>query len=57
MSFSDLETLHHIFEIEQTQILQSLALAVLKTPYAEYLISSCSNFIDYEAKIVWYTLH
>ena len=30
MSLSELETLHHLCELEQTQILQSLALAVLK---------------------------
>ena len=34
ISLSGLETLHHIYEPERTQILQSLALAVLKTPYA-----------------------
>ena len=32
MSFSELETLHQLCELERTQILQSLALAVLKTP-------------------------
>ena len=30
MSLSELETLHHLCEQERTQILQSLALAVLK---------------------------
>ena len=30
MSLSELETLHHLYEIERTQTLQSLALAVLK---------------------------
>ena len=29
-SLSELETLHHLCELERTQILQSLALAVLK---------------------------
>ena len=49
MSFPVLETLHTLCELERTQILQSLALAVLKTPYAEYLLSgNRSNFIDYE---------
>ena len=38
MSLSELETLHHLCEIERTQILQSIALAVLeKKPYAEHL--------------------
>ena len=37
---SELETLHQLCELERTQILQSLALAVLKIPYAEYLLSS-----------------
>ena len=34
MSFSELETLHQQCELERNQILQSLALAVLKIPYA-----------------------
>ena len=55
MSLSGLETLDHLFELERTQILQSLALAVLKIPYAGYLLSSNrSNFIDYERNILWY---
>ena len=33
-SLFELETLHHLFELEQTQILQSLAIAVLKIPNA-----------------------
>ena len=37
MSLSELETLHQLCELERTQILQSLALAVLKIPYAGYL--------------------
>ena len=37
MSLSELETLHQICELERIQILQSLALAVLKIPYAGYL--------------------
>ena len=36
MSLSELETLHQLCELERTQILQSLALAVLKIPYAGY---------------------
>ena len=39
MSLSELETLHQLCELERTQILQSLALAVLKIPYAGYLLS------------------
>ena len=38
MSLSELETLHHLCELELTQILQSLAIAVLKIPYAGYLL-------------------
>ena len=34
MTLSELETLHQLCELERTQILQSLALAVLKIPYA-----------------------
>ena len=30
MSVSELETIHHLCELERTQTLQSLALAVLK---------------------------
>ena len=51
----ELETLHQLCEFERTQILQSLALAVLKKSYAGYLISGKrSNFIDYEENILWY---
>ena len=39
MSLSELETLHQLGELEGTQILQSLALAVLKIPYAGHLLS------------------
>ena len=53
MSLSELETLHQLCELERTQILQSLALAVLKIPYAVYLSSGIrSNFIDYEGNIL-----
>ena len=52
MSLSDLETLHQLCELERTQILQSLALAVLKIPYAGYLLSgNRSIFLDYEGNI------
>ena len=39
MSLSELETLHKLCELERTQFLQSLALAVLKIPYAGFLSS------------------
>ena len=49
MSLSELKTLHLLGELERTQILQSLAFAVLKTPYAGYLLSgSRSNFKENE---------
>ena len=55
MPISELETLHHFCELERTQILQSFALAVLKIPYARYLLSgNRSNFLDYEGKILWF---
>ena len=55
MSLTELETLHQLCELERTQILQSLALAVLKIPYAGYLLSgNKSIFIDYERNILWY---
>ena len=55
MSLSELETLHQLCELERTQILQSLALAVLKIPYGGYFLSgNRSNFIDYEGNILWY---
>ena len=55
MSLSELETLHQLCEIERTQILKSLALAVLKIPYAGYLLSgNRSNFVDYEGNILWF---
>ena len=51
MSLSELETLHHLCELERTQILQSLALAVFKILYAGYLLSSNRfSFLDYEEK-------
>ena len=55
MSLSELETLHQLCELERTQILLSIPLAVLIIPYAGYLLSSNrSNFIDYEGNILWY---
>ena len=55
MSLSELETLHQLCELERKQILQSLALAVLKIPYAGYLLSgNRSNFLDYEGNILWF---
>ena len=55
MSLSELETLHQLCELERTQNLQSLALAVLKISYAGYLLSgNRSNFLDYEGKILWF---
>ena len=55
MLLSELETLHQLCELERTQILQSLALAVLKISYAGFLLSgNRSNFIDYEGNILWY---
>ena len=41
--------------MERTQILQSLALAVLKIPHAGYLLSgNRSNFLVYEGIILWF---
>ena len=39
MSFSELETLYHVCELERTQILQPPALVVLKINHAGYLLS------------------
>ena len=55
MSLSELETLHQLCELERTQVLQSLALAVLKIPYAGYLLSgNRSNFLGYEGNVLWF---
>ena len=55
MSLSELETLHQLCELERTQILQSLALAVLKIPYAGYLLSgNRSKFLDFEGNSLWF---
>ena len=54
-SLSKLETLQHVCELVRTQILQLLALAVLKEPYRGYLLSGSSSYvIDYEANILWF---
>ena len=54
-SLSELETLHQLCELERIQILQSLALAVLKLPYAGYLLSGNRSIVlDYEGNILWF---
>ena len=55
MSLSELETLHQLCELERTQILQSLALAILNIPYTGFLLSgNRSHFLDYEGNILWF---
>ena len=55
MSLSVLETFHQLCEIERTQILKSLVLAVLKIPYAGYLLlGKRSYFFDYDGNLLWY---
>ena len=55
MLLSELAIIHQLCELERTQILQSLALAVLKIPYAGFLLyGNRSNFIDYGGIILWY---
>ena len=55
MFLTELEILHQLCELERTKILQSLALATLKIPYAGFLLSgNRSNFIEYEGNILWY---
>ena len=50
---TELEALHQLCELQRTQNLQSLALAVLKIPYAGYLLSgNRSNFTDYEGNLL-----
>ena len=54
MSLSDLK-LHQLCELERTQNLPSLALAVLKIPYAGCLSSgNRSIFLDYEGNFLWF---
>ena len=54
-SIFKLETLHQLCELGRTQILQSLALAVLKISYIGYLLSgNRSNFLDFEGNILWF---
>ena len=53
LSFSELETIDQLCELERTKILQSFALAVLKKTYAVYSLSgNRSNFFDYEGNIL-----
>ena len=55
MSLTELETLHQLCGLERTQVLQSLALAVLKISYTGYLSSgNGSCFTDYEGNSLWY---
>ena len=53
MSFSELETLYHVCELERTQILQPPALVVLRINHAGYLLSR--NRSNYEGlkKVLW----
>ena len=47
--------LHHLCELERTQILQSLELEVLKTPYAGYLLlGNRLNCTGYEGIRLWF---
>ena len=53
LSLSELEMLHHLCELGRTQTSQSVALAILKIPYAGYLLSgNRSNFIDCEGNVL-----
>ena len=54
ISLSELETPHHLCELERTQILQSLALAVLKTPYARYLSNQALDQSSLSTKETYY---
>ena len=48
-------SLYHVCDLERTQILPYLTLAVLNKQYAGYLLSSNrSNCIDYEENVLWY---
>ena len=54
-SRSEIETLHQLCELERTQILQSLALAVLKLTYAGYLLSgNRSIYLVYGGNFLWF---
>ena len=56
ISLSELEILHQLCDLERTHTLQSPELAVLKIPYAGYLLSgNRSNFFDYERNILWFS--
>ena len=53
ISLSELETLHSLCKLERTQILQPLPLAVLKKPYAGYLLTGNRlSVFDYEGNIL-----
>ena len=54
MSLPELETLHQSCELERTQILQSLALAVIKIPNAGYFLSSFHRSTSYPANLQSY---
>ena len=55
VSLSEIETLHRLCELERTQIIQSVAVAVIKIPFLGYLLSGkSSNFIKYEGNNSWY---
>ena len=54
ISLKELETLHQLCELERTQTLKSLAPAVLKIPYAGYILSgNRAKFLEYEGNILW----
>ena len=57
MSLSELETLHHLLELERTQILQSLALAVLKILYAGYCFQEIYHFLLITMEIYYGITH
>ena len=40
MSLTELETFHQLCELKRSQVLQLLALAVIKIPYAAYFLST-----------------
>ena len=55
LSLSEIETLYRLCELKLTQILQPLAMEVVKIPYAGCSLSgNRSNFINYEGNILWY---
>ena len=54
-SLSELETLHQLCKLERTQILGSLALAVLKIPYAGYLLSGNRSMVFWAFMVFSFT--